>query len=361
MSHHFDTPTAQEDPRLNVCDFYLFAGSPSTTVMAMTVNPDAGVSAPDTFRDEGLYTFRFDLNNDAREELTFKVRFGAVAHAQGDRHQHIQTFEIRRATGEQALRGADGELLIAGKTGEVAKADNKTDHGISAFAGLAPDLFAGDAAALSVFRKALFNEGKFDPEAFQSRKNFFARRNVTAIVIEVPNQLIGHGMVHAWATASLYGHAPEVQVSRWGLPLITNVFMPDADMKEQFNRATPSQDQAPFVAQVGHVVETLTRIAGSAASPSDYAKRLTARLFPTTLPYEIGTPASFGFAGFNGRALTDDAMDVILTLATNTALGDGVAPDKSRTRSEFPYFGSPFTSAEQAEVIPVRPGTKRKD
>jgi hypothetical protein len=50
MSHHFDTPTAREDPRLNACDHYLFAGAPGTTVMAMTVNPDAGLSAPETFR-----------------------------------------------------------------------------------------------------------------------------------------------------------------------------------------------------------------------------------------------------------------------------------------------------------------------
>ena len=41
--------------------------------MAMTVNPDAGVSSPDTFREEGLYAFRFDLDNDAREELSFKL------------------------------------------------------------------------------------------------------------------------------------------------------------------------------------------------------------------------------------------------------------------------------------------------
>ncbi|MEA2773281.1 MAG: hypothetical protein QOD93_6243, partial [Acetobacteraceae bacterium] len=27
MSHHFDTPTGREDPRLNLADFYLFAGS----------------------------------------------------------------------------------------------------------------------------------------------------------------------------------------------------------------------------------------------------------------------------------------------------------------------------------------------
>ena len=42
MSHHFDTPTAREDPRIYVNDVYLFDGAAGTTVMAMTVNPDAG-------------------------------------------------------------------------------------------------------------------------------------------------------------------------------------------------------------------------------------------------------------------------------------------------------------------------------
>ena len=252
--------------------------------MAMTVNPDAGISAPDTFREEGLYAFRFDLNSDAREELTFKVRFGAVAHADCDEHKHLQIFEVRRATEKAALRGADGDLIVTGRTGEVAR----TGMGVKAFAGLAPDLFAGDAAALGAFRDALFNDGKFDRSAFQNRKNFFAKRNVTAIVIEIPTQLIGRGLVHGWATVSLYGHAPETQVSRRGLPLITNFFMPDPSMKEQFNRATPADDQARFIAQIGQVAEKLTTLAGSTASPAQYARQLTARLFPTTLSYELG-------------------------------------------------------------------------
>lgn len=356
MSHHFDTPTALKDPRINVCDLYLFAGRPGTTVMAMTVNPDAGISAPDTFHEEGLYAFRFDLDGDGREELTFKVRFGAVEHRDADEHLHTQSFEISRAVGHAASRGAEGELIVAGHTGEVAA----TGSDAMAFVGLAPDLFAGDAAALVVFRSALFKDNKFDPDAFQNRKNFFAKRNVTAIVVEVPNQLIGRGLVHGWATASLYGHAPEIQVSRWGLPLITNVFMPDADMKEQFNRSTPSDDQSRFIAQVGGVAERLAALAGSAVSPADYAKQMTARLFPTMLPYQVGTAAAFDFAGFNGRALTDDVMDVILTLATNTALGDGVVPDKDRTRDTFPYFGQPYTKAEQAGVLPARPGAREK-
>ena len=114
MSHHFDTPTAIEDPRINVCDFYLFRGRPGTTVMALTVNPNAGVGAPDTFRDEGLYAFRFDTNRDLREDVAFKVQFGAPAHADGGEHRHVQTFEVRRATGADALKGAVGELIISG-------------------------------------------------------------------------------------------------------------------------------------------------------------------------------------------------------------------------------------------------------
>jgi Domain of unknown function (DUF4331) len=96
MSHHFDTPTAREDPRINVCDLYLFPGEPGTTVMAMTVNPDAGVSAPTTFRDEVIYSFRFDLDGDHWEDLAFKVRFSDVEHADGDERKHVQPFQVHR-------------------------------------------------------------------------------------------------------------------------------------------------------------------------------------------------------------------------------------------------------------------------
>jgi hypothetical protein len=70
MSHHFDTPTAREGPRINLCDFYFFRETPGKVAMALTVNPEAGAGGPDTFREEGLYAFRFDLNDDSREEAT---------------------------------------------------------------------------------------------------------------------------------------------------------------------------------------------------------------------------------------------------------------------------------------------------
>jgi hypothetical protein len=350
MSHHFDTPTAREDPRINLCDFYLFDGAPGTTAMAMTVNPDAGLSAPDSFREEGLYAFRFDLDGDAREDVTFKLRFGAAGHGAQDEHRHVQSYEVRRSVGASATRGLDGDVIATGQTGETIDAAS----GVRVFAGLAPDLFAGDGVALARFRTAAFQDNRFDPDAFLNRKNLFERRNVSAIVLEVPTSMIGSGRVRSWATVSLVGHAPEVQVSRWGLPLITHIFLPDDDMHEAYNRAPPVADLAQFASPIGKVAATLTGLAGSAAQPEGYAKRLIEKLCPTTLPYELGTAASFDFAGINGRALADDVMDVILTLATNTALGDGVRPDVRRIRPEFPYFGVPYSGDEQKGVAPAR-------
>ncbi len=222
MYHHFDTKLATEDPSLNLRDFYLFQGAPDTTVMAMTV-PDVALSAPDTLHSEGLYAFRLDLTGDAREDVVFKFRLDEPRHASGDEHVHVQKFQVRRATGD-AIGGNNGELLIEGDTGKV-----HSESGIRAFVGIAPpDMLAADAVGTRNLQNAFYNEHRYDGDAFRGHgQNFFHNRNITAIVLEVPNHLIGEGTVHAWATVSLYGHAPEMQVSRWGLPMITHLFLND--------------------------------------------------------------------------------------------------------------------------------------
>jgi hypothetical protein len=68
------------------------------------------------------------------------------------------------------------------------------------------------------------------------------------------------------------------------------------------------------------------------------------------LPYELGTSAAFEVASFNGRALGDDALDVMLTLATNTPVVDGLVPDHARIRKDFPYYRAPYTAEEQGEA-----------
>jgi hypothetical protein len=357
MSHHFDTKLAREDPSLNLCDFYLFDGPAGKTVIAMTVNPDVGLSAADTLHPEGLYAFRFDLNGDAREEVTFKFRFGEPRHRDGSEHTHIQPFVMRRATGDDALRGDAGESLVEGETGSVA-----TNSGVRAYVGIAPDLFAANAA-FRPFMTAFYKDKRYAGAAFLDQQNPFARRNVTAIVLEVPSELIGKGKINAWATISLFGHAPEVQVSRWGLPMVTHIFLndpSDQEVKEQFNASVPSEDLQRFGKTIADVAEKMSTYAASAADPGEYGKQIARRLCPDTLPYELGTSAAFELASFNGRALGDDVLDVMLTLAANRSIVDGLVSDRERIRKDFPYYGAPYTAEEQAGMTPLaRPAKKQ--
>ena len=340
MSHHFDAAIAREDPRLNICDFYLFRGQSGATVMAMTVNPNAGTKAPDTFHEEGLYAFRFDVNDDAHEEVTFKVRFGEVGHAEGQRPEgrHVQTLEVRRATGRDAAEGTEGEVIASGTTGRIVAGV----AGVRIFAGLAPDLFAADRKAGIAYRAAIA-AGQFAPDLFHDSTNYFQNRNVTAIVIEVPTRSIGDpaATVRAWVTVSLYGHAPEVQVSRWGLPLITHIFITDEAVKDDYNRSLPSADVPRFSRIVSDALPRYTQLAGSTDDPAAYAQRVVECLFPTTLPYVLGSAASFGFAGVNGRAMTDNVENVMLSLQANTPIDQGTTVARTNIPDEFPYFGAP--------------------
>ena len=83
---------------------------------------------------------------------------------------------------------------------------------------------------------AFYQDRRYDGDAFLHQQNPFAKRNVTAIVLEVPSKLIGKGKINAWATISLFGHVPEVQVSRWGLPMITHLFLNDPSNKSRAER-----------------------------------------------------------------------------------------------------------------------------
>src|SRR6201991_4014134 len=288
MSHHFDTDQAKEDPRLNCCDLYLFRGRPGTTVMAMTSNADAGISSPDVFHPEGLYAVRFDTNDDAKEELAFKFRFGEPEHAHGDEHRHVQSFQVVRAVGTE-MPGLGGKLLTHGRTGETITAGE-----VRAFAGLVPELWAADAFAFFTTLTNLFSEDKYDPKTFEHRENLFQNRNVMAIVLEVPNELIGKGKVGAWATISLFGHAPEVQICRWGYPLITHLFLSNPatpELTARYHAGVPADDAKTIGPAIAAFAARLSSRANPETNAVAYGKFFAVMLCPSVLPYEIGTEA----------------------------------------------------------------------
>jgi hypothetical protein len=78
---------------------------------------------------------------------------------------------------------------------------------------------------------------------------------------------------------------------------------------------------------------------GTSADPHAYGERVARRFFPNMLPYKIGTAATFGFAEWNGRSFTDNAPDVMFSIAANAPVRleigkESVSPKPSAT---FPY------------------------
>jgi hypothetical protein len=342
MSHHLDTPTAREDGRVDLCDLYVFDGAdPDTTVLIMTVNPDAGKSSSTTFHPEVVYEFKIDTNEDAIEELSYRFRFGEPD-ASG-----AQSLTVLRAEGEDAQSGTDGEQLAWGRTNEQILL---TRQG-RVWAGLRSDAFYADGVAALVFQQAALTQHVYLPNVFEQGFNVFEGRNVTSIVLELPTRALGQGVIGVWATTSLHGHGKSVQVERIGLPLIQPFFNIDDERSEAHNRRQPREDRDSGRSRVAEIVMLYTRLAGTTESPEAYGQAVAELLIPDILHYRLGTPASFSFATRNGRRLTDDVTDVMLSLIVNSPLSDHVSYD-GRIQPHFPYMAIPYVvTADEPPIL----------
>jgi hypothetical protein len=116
----------------------------------------------------------------------------------------------------------------------------------------------------------------------------------------------------------------------------------------------PADDAKTIGPAIAAFAARLSSRANPKTDADAHGKQIAAMLCPSLLPYELGTQAKFSTESFNGRSLTDDAYDVMLSLATNTEVHDGVSPNRARTRAEFPYYGVPFTKQEQAGLEAIQ-------
>jgi hypothetical protein len=326
MSHHFDSPTAIEDGRLNLCDLYVFPETPGTSTLVVTVNPDSGRSNPTTFRPDALYEFVIASDGGTREDRAFRVNFGEP---DADGNQEMQ---VRYAVGPPSRSGLEGIDLGAGHTGETFALSN----GGSAWFGLAQDPFWGDAAALFAFNHDLA-ENQYRPELFTGTPgNLLAGRNVTAIALQVPDATFGGIDVAVWARISLYWDAPQRQVSRAAHPLLRSFFFPQPGAAtEALNAGSPADDVATYgdlVRRTAVHVAELSR----AANPDEHAATVVAAFLPDQLRYRPGQPARFAPGTGNGRGLHDDAFGTTLSLLVGQPLGVTTSPHP--VVPEFPHL-----------------------
>jgi Domain of unknown function (DUF4331) len=337
MSHHFDSPAALADGRVNPCDLYVFpATTPSASALILTVNPDAGRSSPTTFRPDALYELVVASDGGTSEDLTFRVTF-----TEPDEHGRQQV-QVRRANGPAARHGTEGTLVGEGHTGEVVSLDG---DGV-AWAGLAADPFTGDGVALGGFLQAL-GEGRYRPEAFTAAPaNTFAGRDVTAIALQVPDAVFGGSRVAVWGRISLYGHARQRQVSRIGQPMLRPLFFNPADADvDALNAGVPAGDRDIHGERVRRLAATVARLAGL-PDPDGHAEAVMAAFLPDVLGYRPGQRAAFHPGDGNGRALDDDAFHTCLAVLTGSPVATTSAP-----RHPTPAF--PYLSAPQPATLPA--------
>lgn len=129
------------------------------------------------------------------------------------------------------------------------------------------------------------------------------------------------------------------QVDRQGLPGVNTVFNHPSGIgpfdKTLYNVRTPATDLADYFDQFVVVLQAV-------GNSEDDARALAGVLLPDELPVSLGVERT-SLAALTGRALDDDAVDVVLGLLipAPSLKSDNVDANDRRFRDEFPYVAAP--------------------
>jgi hypothetical protein len=329
MSDHLDSPgpitltkgddsasvgPPMGDAKTDITDLYAFLKPddaaeangelPGKSILMLNVNPLAPILANE-FESGAEYLIKVDTNGDAVEDITFRVTFSPKV---GGR----QTGQVDR------IDSAGPTVVVSSAPVSFGPEAAITTNGpYRFFAGLRSDPFFFDLL------------GFIDDFNFVNG-DFFADKNVFAIVLEVPNRALGGTP----ATTSLWQNGALVNDDRVGRSAINTVFNHGVD-KNIFNGLEPSQDATAMTSEgitfVQSFKNTLTALGGS---PS-----LATVLLPDVLNYDFSKPTAYG--QLNGRRLQDDVIRISLSLVTNGGLTtDNVGPHTDYL-DHFPYAGKP--------------------
>jgi len=337
VSHHLDTPLARQNGQLYIDDLCVFRANGST-VFVMDVN--STITEPNVqpgFHAEARYEFKVHFDGADFEDLTYRVSFGE----RDSRGQ--QAVQLHALTGDEAREdSATGELVLEGRTGEPA---GNGDARI--WAGRITDWFYIDLSLLFKINAAVKDGTAPDLSAWrpEDAQNSFADTTVESIVLEVSNQhprLRPGAHVGVWCATKLATDAGGWrQINRAGHPMMWPIFWPD-DIKfdNPANTRHPSEDFGAVGKYTGDQVAAVVSASGTSDDPQGYGQAVARELFPDVLPYVVGTPATYSFAGFNGRTLADNAPEAMLSLVLNTGVASGLKPSVAAhlRDQKFPYI-----------------------
>lgn len=337
MSHHLDTPLARQNGRLFIDDLYVFPGEGST-VFIMDVNSTVTEPHVQAGLDPAArYEFKIHVSGSAFEDLTLRVTAEDELDASGQ-----QPVTVHALVGDEARdENAAGTLVAQARTGVPAGVGDVriwTDRVI--------DPFYVDLDRLGTINAALADGAKVDSSAWspQKAKNSFADTTVHAIVLEVSHRhpLLQPGtQIGVWCATKVATDAGGMrQINRAGHPMMWPIFWPtDTDFSNPANGRHASEDFDSDGKYLADRIAAAVQANGTCADPHGYGETVVSRLLPDVMPYVIGTPATYGFAGINGRTLADNAPEVMFSLVLGAATTSGLTPstnEKLRTGT-FPY------------------------
>jgi hypothetical protein len=326
----------------DINDIYAFQGKDArNTVLAMTTNPAINAFGG-KFGANVRYILNVDQNGDAIQDLAYVVRFddGAL----GD-----QKYTVTRYQGSDALSLDHGDVIARGSTAGKGMAPIKglhkgpgKDHG-RFFAGVRSDPFFFD---LTGFVGTVFHIGT--DRLGTNVTDFFSGLNANAIVLEVPDSELGRH-IGVWGQTTWWDGSTWMPGDQMGRPAINTVFNnklidPNSGAtKNAFNATPPSRQRTGDGGQFrANIIATLTNInAALGTGHPDYstadAEGLADFLLPDILTYDTSTKAG----NLNGRALSDDVIDIELGITTNGSVtSDGVDAHSDYLKA-FPYLGDP--------------------
>jgi hypothetical protein len=325
MSNHYSAANLRfpgDDARLDFTDLFVFRtpGEPGRTTLVMDVNPyTTGISAmppflmKSEFHPDGVYRINVDNDGDAHADVAFTFTFSEF-------RDGAQTCTVHHAGGDQARQPEPaGDVLIRDTPVGFGDAAQPVQAGPARlFVGVRSDPFFADA------------DGSFHGFRWTGQ-DAFANRNVLAIVLEVPDDLLGPGpAIGVWASVSVRRDGGLVQVDRGGHPTI-NPFVNPNDVKDRFNVRQPADD-------VAHYLEPWSRLLQDKGGYTPEEARAVALIvLPDILRYDRDRPAAYP----NGRALDDDAFSARFAWLSNGKIPpQGLKPHDDIT-ADFPHLGPP--------------------
>ncbi len=352
---HGDAPLTAHDLGADLNDAYMFLdpNDNSRLIMIMTVH---GFIAPGENGNFGIfdpalrYRFEIETTGDAKPDGFIDVRFSPrIANAAGV--PLAQTATINLPNGRTFTAASTN----SSPTAEVAPTPVLTtdaQSGVIFFAGLTDDPFFFDIPAFGRFNASI-RAGTPNPGLFTRGRDSFAGYNTMAIAFSIPVSFIrGPGneiglaqatqrrnpQIFNTRTGEVSGSGRWVNIDRQGVPAV-NVALVPFNLKNTFNAANSVDDaNGRFAAGIVDVLQNFYRT--DATSIAIFASLGVTRgdilRINLTVP-NSGTNPEASFP--NGRRLTDDVIDIELTLINNRQpLGDSVNGNDLPFRTTFPFL-----------------------